>query len=118
MLKLYDYLQDMMNEHNNRQWFFETRLNYFINDILEMLNIKDTEEISSSLNRAFQACAALNISFEKNFKRVYRFNGENLIADWKISPLGGYLIIINCSPSHETVAKAQLYFAMNQIAYK
>lgn len=114
MLKLYDYLEYMMEEYNNRQWFFETRLNYFAHDIMEMLNIEDAEEIAESLNRAFQACSTLNIPFNKNFKRVYRFNGEYLIADWKISSLACYLIVINCNPSHESVAKAQIYFAMNK----
>lgn len=116
MLKLYDYLEAMVEEQNYRQNFFETKLNYFAGDIMETLDIVDATEITSSLNRAFQACGSLNIPFDKNFKRVYRFNGEELIVDWKISTLACYLIIINCSPSHESVAKAQLFFAINQTA--
>lgn len=115
MLKLYDYLESIIEERNNRQRFFETRLNYFAGDIMEMMDIEDSEEIAGSINRAFQACGTLNIPFNKNFKRVYRFNGEYLIADWKISPLACYLIIINCNPCHNNVAKAQLYFVMNQV---
>ena len=118
MLKLYDYLEAMMEEHNNRQWYFETKLNYFASEVMETLEIEDDLEITTSLNRAVQACGTLNIPFNNNFKKVYRYDGENLIADWKISPLACYLIIINCNPSHESVAKAQLFFAMNQVAYK
>ena len=81
---------------------------------MEMLDIEDAEEIVRSLNRTFHACGTLNISFNRNFKRVYRFDGERLIVDWKISPLACYLIIINCNPNHESVAKAQIYFAMNK----
>ena len=114
MLKLYNYLDTMMEERNNQQWYFEAKLNYFACDVMETLDIEDAEEIAVSLNRAFQACGTLNIPFNRNFKRVYRFDGESLIADWKISSLACYLIIINCNPSHESVAKAQLYFAMNQ----
>jgi hypothetical protein len=118
MLKLYDYLEAIMEEHNNRQWFYETKLNFFAGDVMETLDVTDAEEIGSSLNRVFQACGTLNIPVGRNFKQVYRFNGEALIEDWKISPLACYLIIINCNPVHERVAKAQLYFAMNQVARK
>ena len=118
MLKLYDYLETMMEEHNKRQWFFESKLNFFVGDIMEIMDIADTGEIASSLNRAIQACETLDIPFNKNFKRVYRFNGNALIADWKISALACYLVIINCNPNHERVAKAQLFFAMNQMSTK
>ncbi len=113
MLKLYNYLEAIIEEQNSRQRFIENRLNYFASDIMEMMDIEDSEEIAGSLNRAFLACGVLNIPFNRNFKRVYRFNGEYLIADWKISALACYLLIINSNPSHQSVAKAQLYFAMN-----
>lgn len=115
MLKLYDHLEVLLEEDNKRQWFFETKLNFFVSDIMEKLSIEDVDEISSSLNRAFEACNSLNLPFECHFKRVYRFDGTNLFADWKISPFACYLIIINCSPEHEHVARAQLFFAMNQV---
>ena len=56
MLKLYDYLADMMEEHNNHQWFYETRLNYFASDVLEMLEVADPAEVSLSLNRKITFC--------------------------------------------------------------
>lgn len=114
MLKLYDHLEILLEEENERERFIETSLNFFAVDIMEILDIADEEEITISLNRAFQVCSKLNIPFNENFKRVYRFNGEVLIADWKISPLACYLIIINCDPGHERVAEAQLYFAANR----
>lgn len=113
MLKQYDNFEINMALQNNEPWFFEPRLNYFACDILDTLEITDADERVLSLNRAFQACGTLQISINRNFKRVYRFDGENLIIDWKISSLACYLIVINCNPSHEQVAKAQLYFAMN-----
>ena len=115
MLKLYDYLEAVLEEGNSRKWFFESRLDFFVNDIMEILNIDNVEEINSSLNRIFQACSTLNIPYNKNFKRVYRFDGEGLITDWKISPLACYMVIINCNQSYEYVAKAQLYFAMTKL---
>lgn len=80
---------------------------------MEEIEIEESEEIASSLERTFQACLVLNIPIEKNFKRIYRFNGQDLILDWKISLLASYLLIINCNPSHESVARAQLFFALN-----
>ncbi|MFY9308215.1 MAG: hypothetical protein WAQ28_04110 [Bacteroidia bacterium] len=117
MLKLFDYLEDIMEEHNNRQWYYETRLDYFANEIMELLGI-DEMDFAYSLTRTFQACQALKIPANHNFKKVYRFDGSNLITDWKVSPLACYLIIINCNPANEQVAKAQLFFAMNQVSYK
>jgi len=96
MLKLYDYLEAMIEESNNRQRFIETKLNYFASEIMETLHIEDAAEIALSLNRTFQACGILHIPFNRNFKKVYRSDGENLIADWKISSFACYLIIINC----------------------
>jgi hypothetical protein len=96
------------------QWLFEARLNYFVSDIMATLDIEDVNEIAASLNRAFQACGTLQLPFSRNFKKVYRSDGDKMLMDWKISPLACYLIVINCNPSYEHVAKAQLYFAMHK----
>ena len=117
MLKQYNYIELMLEKQNSSFWFFEPKLKYFANDIMKMMEIIDAIEIDSSLNRAFQACGTLNIPFNRNFKKIYRFDGENIVVDWKISSLACYLIIINCSPCHEIVAKAQLYFALNREMY-
>jgi DNA-damage-inducible protein D len=118
MLKVYDYLETVIAAQQREQSFFESKLNYFASDIMETLNIEDKEEIDLSLERALQVCSALNIPVHFNFKKVYRFDGENLISDWKISSLACYLLIINCSTVNEHVAKAQLYFAINNLAHK
>lgn len=118
MLKLYDYLEALLEEHNNRQCFLEMRLDYFASDLIDMLEIEDVAEIEASINRAFNACRTLNIPIGRNFKKVYRFDGSDLMSDWKISPLAGCLIVINCNPSYEAVARAQLFFAMNQTIAK
>jgi hypothetical protein len=110
MLMLSEHIETLMTERN-KQWLFEARLNYLASEIMETLMINDAEEITSSLNRAFLACDSLHIPFHRNFERVFCYDGENMIEDWKISPLAYYLIIINCNPRHESVAKAQLYFA-------
>ena len=113
MRKLHNHLQDSIEEQQP-QWFFEARLPYFANEIMERLNIEDAEEISLALKRTFEACRTLQIPLSRNFKKVYRFNGKELIDDWKVSALAHYLIVINCNPANEQVAKAQLYFAMGK----
>ena len=115
MLKQYDYLEAVLKENNSRQFYAERKMSYFVSEVMESLNINDASEINNSMNRAFQACYTLNIPFDFNFKKVYRFDGENLISDWKISELACYLIIINSTPSNQNVAKAQVFFAMNRI---
>jgi hypothetical protein len=115
MLKLFDYLEAIMEERNSRQWYYESRLDYFASEIMEMLEVKDPEDSVFSLSRAIQACQTLDIPVNNNFKKVYRFDGINLVADWKVSPLACYLLIVNCNPVNEQVAKAQLFFAMNQV---
>ena len=118
MPKQYCQTENRVEEQKKQQWFFEARLNYFVSEIMNRLNIDNMDEIAMSLNRAFQACDILQLPIHRNFKRVYRFDGENMIVDWKISGLACYLVIINCNPGNENVAKAQLYFAMNKAAYK
>lgn len=118
MLTLYDYLQTSIEKHNQQQWFAESKLNYFASEIMQTLAIDDADEIAISINRAFEACSILHIPFQQNFKRVYCYDGQNLLMDWKISSLACYLIVINCNPNRESVAKAQLYFAMNNLTPK
>lgn len=114
MLKLYDYLENIAAERNGRQWYIESRLSYFLTDIMKALEIDNANEINAALNRVFHACATLRIPFSGNFKRVYRHAEGRIISDWKLSPLACYLVIINCDPNYENVAKAQIYFAIQQ----
>ncbi len=113
-IKLYDYLDIVMQEHQKQQWFKTYQLNYFVRDIMNNLNINDTKEIDLAVKRSFDACKILRISKNDNFKKVYRFDGQNLHIDYKISALACYLIIINCNPTNEFVARAQLHYAINR----
>ena len=116
MPKQYDYPESGIELHREYEWLFAPSLNYLASEVMEALDIEDVEEIKISLQRAFVACRNLHIPLHRNFKKVYRYDGENMIADWKISSLACYLIVINCSPVHEGVAKAQLYFATNTVS--
>ena len=113
-LRIYDYLDIVLQEHQKQQWFKNFKLNYFVSDIMNNLNIDNSQEIEISMNRTFAVCNTLQISKKQNFKKIYRFDGENLLIDWKISSLACYLIIINCNPSNEFIARAQLHYALNR----
>lgn len=112
MLKLYDYLDTLLQLNQRMNSFNEGALLLFANDLLEQLHISDDSEKKNALKRAMQNCISLGMPLSKNFKRVYRFTNEGIIHDWQTSPLASYLIIINCDPKHEPVAKAQLFFAI------
>ncbi len=114
MLKVYDYLGELMEWRARREQFSSPRLLHFASEIREMLAISELPEFEDALQRTFQTFRSLNIPLEKNFRRVFRFNGSQMVADWKISALASYLIIINCNPANETVARAQLFFLMTQ----
>ena len=118
MLTLYNHLDAMMEGHENRNRFFETKLIYLMSEIKESLKIENSDEIDLAFSRAIQACEALHIPFDYHFKKLFRYEGQQLIVDWKISSLASYLIIVNCNPTNKNVAKAQLYFAVNQFIKK
>jgi len=113
-LRIYDYLDIVMKEHQQQQAYKNFKLNYFVSDIMNGLNIDNTQEIQISLNRTFAVCKTLHISKPQNFQKIYRFDGKNLHIDWKISSLACYLVIINCDPLNEFVARAQLHFALSR----
>lgn len=102
-----------IEQHHKHQWLLDAHLNYLASEIMEALQIEDAEEIATSLNRAFLACRILQIPLHRNFKKIYCYDGKTMTADWKISSLACYLIVINCNPAHENVAKAQIYFALH-----
>jgi len=112
-LKIYDYLDVLLQENKRKQWFVNVKLNYFVSDIMDKLHIDNALEIEASLNRTFAVCSAVPISLNENFIKIYCFDGESLRIDWKISALACYLLIINCNPSNEFVARAQLHFGQS-----
>ncbi len=112
MLTLYN--QKIVEETYTNQWVVEPYLPYVASVIMETLNIRDDDEIALAFKRTFALCITLRIPINRNFKKIYCYNGETLIADWKVSSLAHYLITINCNPANEQVAKAQVYFAFSK----
>ncbi len=117
MLKQYEHPDAIIQESNKSEWLFEAKLNYLVSEVMNALHIEDADEMATSLKRAVLACGSLELPLHRNFKKVFRSDGENMIMDWKLSPLACYLIVINCNPGNEHVARAQLYFAFNRIIH-
>jgi hypothetical protein len=110
MLTLYEYLDTVIDQQCKSDWFFEPRLNYLASEVIKTLEIKDCDEMDSSINRAIQACEMMHILWKLNFKRYTVLDGRNLIDDWKIFSLACYFIVINCNPGYERVPKALIVF--------
>lgn len=89
----------------------DLRLTYYASDIMEKLGCDDEADMASAVDRAFQICQSLSLPIQSNFKRIYRYDGNRLAIDWKISPLACYLLMINGNPCNPNVAKAQVFFA-------
>ncbi|MFL5763597.1 MAG: hypothetical protein ACJ77K_06605 [Bacteroidia bacterium] len=111
MLVPYDHLALLLDEYREQQRQSENRFRYFVNDVFDLLGISSEEERNASLERTLHACETLHIPVAGNFLRIYRFGDHAMVADWKLSPLACYLVIINCDPVNEKVAKAQLFLA-------
>jgi len=68
------------------------------------------DDFEEAVYRAKMILQSLHIPEELNFKKIFRsYEGQTIMADYKISELGSYLILMNGNPSHETTAGFQLH---------
>lgn len=82
----------------------------YASELTEQLNATE-EELDAAIERAFKACASLNIPIKLNFKSVFRPCEDHLVTDWKLTALACYLIVINADPANQRVARMQVHFA-------
>jgi DNA-damage-inducible protein D len=100
-----DELLDDSEYHEDAQFI------HLASEWMKELGYRNQLDWDEALKRTFDACCALNISIELNFRKVYIYDGKSLQPDWELTDLGCYLFLINGDPSNPKVAKAQLYFA-------
>lgn len=105
MLKLFDPL-----EAANTRSSSSFAACYSATDLSEFLQI-EMEALDLAIQRAVQACKALNLDVESNFQHTFFGSKDGSSAEWELSPLACYLTVINIKPDHPLVANAQLYFA-------
>lgn len=115
MLKIYDYLDEMLAMQQIKQHRRHQKLEYYASDLMLRLGSDiAAADFEETLLRTFKACSALGISIDENFKKTFQFDGENMVADWQLSPLACYLLVINGNPMNPSVAKIQLFAAFHQ----
>ncbi len=83
---------------------------YYASELIGFFGFENEDEFNAALQRAFDACSAMQLSIDDNFLCVYRYAQNALLRDWKLSSLACYLIAINGNPGNRNVARAQLYF--------
>jgi hypothetical protein len=113
MLKIYDYLDEVLATQKIKQVRHRQKLAYYASDIMERMGDISAEDFADTLFRTFKICSALDIPINDNFKKTYRYDGEKLITDWQISSLACYLLMLNGNPMNPSVAKVQLYAAFH-----
>lgn len=112
MLRIYDYDDEQLSAG----FSFETYppLRFTASGIMEELGYPPEQIAIAALERAMHACAALHISVQQNFRKIYCWKEGQMITDWQLSALAGYLFMVNCDPHHPLVARAQLLFMLKQ----
>ena len=113
MLKMYDYLDEVLATQRIQQTRRHQKLVYYASEVIERMGEPATTDFSETLFRTFKICAALDVPIDENFKKIYRFDGEKMIKDWLMSPLACYLLMVNGNPMNPAVAKVQLFAAFN-----
>jgi hypothetical protein len=108
MLKQYDTIDSTLMLIEEQQ--IPLKYICYASELTDRMKISE-EEFDDALERAFNACAALNIPIKKNFKSVFRSFEDYLVTDWKLTSLACYLIVINADPANAGVARIQLLFA-------
>lgn len=112
MLKVYDYIEEVLATDHFRQAIDRANLRYYASDLMQQLGESDLHFRTEAVRHAMQVCHAAGIPLNKNFKKIYVNTGFEMELDWLMSPLASYLFLINGNPENPLVAKAQLVLLM------
>lgn len=113
MLKIYDYLDEVLATEKIKQTRHHQKLAYYASEIAERMGEVSTNDFSDTLFRTFKICSALDIPIDENFKKIYRYDGQQMVMDWQLSSLACYLLMLNGNPMNPSVAKVQLFAAFH-----
>jgi hypothetical protein len=86
----------------------DSNMRHYASEIIEMVEMGHEEELLRAMQRAQDACRAMDIPIDKHFKKVYRESHQNVICDYKLSPLAFGLICINANPANKNIARIQI----------
>ncbi|HEY9488976.1 MAG TPA: hypothetical protein VIQ51_11615 [Chryseosolibacter sp.] len=84
---------------------------------LEGMGVRSYEELSTAVGRAMTTCATCGLPLNNHFKRVYISDdvGHMVSEDWMLTKLAYTLVLLNCSPSHQTIGQFQIELIRNFI---
>ncbi len=105
MIKLYDHLDELLEDNHKRN---VNALRYLASELMDDLGYNNEIDLRNAMLRAFEVCCTLRIPISDNFRKVYRFNNDSVVVDWQVSDLGCYLLLINGNSCNPNVAKAQI----------
>lgn len=112
MLSKKNYFDDTIDLESIHQRG-RVKLTIVASELMEQLGYYDLSDFNAALMRSLEVCTALRIPIKVNFQKFYKLQDNELIADWYLSDLAGYLISINGNTCNPNVAKAQLQFLFN-----
>ena len=112
MLKVYDYLEEVLATEHFQQSVRRANLRYYASDLMQHLGESDLDFRAKAVRHAMQVCHSAGLPLDKNFKRIYVYSGEGMASDWLMSPLASYLFLINGDPENPMVARAQMVLLM------
>ena len=84
----------------------DTRLKYLAGDLHQYAISND--EIQEAVDRAVKVCKATGIPIRENFKPVFVCRNHEIEQDWRLSPLGRKLVMLNANPANPYVARLQM----------
>ena len=97
---LQNTIQDFIDACNSLE------LQHYASDFCNEFDLEN-ETIETAVKRAINACNSINIPYYSHFKHVFVVEDNNVLHDWKLSPFGCYLTILNTDPSNPLIAKFQ-----------
>jgi DNA-damage-inducible protein D len=86
------------------------KMTWYARDLMETLGYENWKSFRAVINRATNACIALDINVTENFEQTERIIDGAVVQDFKLTRFACYLVAMNGDPKKEEVAKAQIYF--------
>ena len=83
-----------------------SHLKCYASEIVAEFDLRE-HSVHTAVTRAVRACTSMNIPPSKHFRKVYLYDEESICVDWRLSPYGCYLLLVNCDPSNPMIAKFQ-----------
>jgi len=100
--------QDGSEDYRSDETFVHTP--HLASVLLELGAYNDGAELGNAIQRAFQICLQLRIPIMRNFRSIHVYDDHGEVeADWALSDLAFYLLLLNGNAANPDVAHAQAW---------